>query len=162
MLSKLVKIVPNKWLVFMYKRFPSMRLKNWMVYKAQHKFLVAVLGVITNESGQIMLLHHVYRDEPWGIPGGWMELEKPELGLKREIYEETGLKVRLSGVARAVFGVAPNRVELIFSGQVIEGEFKPSAEISNICFVNAGEWPEGLPESQRKLLEDILMNTKNI
>ncbi|MNJ47530.1 RNA pyrophosphohydrolase [compost metagenome] len=155
-------MVPDKWLVFMYKRFPFMRLKNWIVYKAQHKFLVAVLGIITNESGQVMLLHHVYRDEPWGMPGGWMELERPELGLQREIWEETGLKVRIDGIVRAVYGTEPNRVELVFKGKLIEGTFRPCAEISKICFVRPGEWPKGLPESQRKLLDDVLHNLMHL
>lgn len=39
--------------------------KNWVVYRSQHKFLVAVLGVITNEERQVLLLKHVYRDQPW-------------------------------------------------------------------------------------------------
>ncbi|MEK3910270.1 NUDIX domain-containing protein [Paenibacillus sp. FSL H7-0331] len=57
------------------------------MYRAQNKFLVTVLGIITNETGQVLLLRHVYRTEPWGVPGGWMELEKPEVALEREISE---------------------------------------------------------------------------
>lgn len=69
MLSKLINLVPRDWLVYMYIHMPFKRFKDWVVYRAQSKFLVAVLGVITNEKGQVLLLKHVYRSEPWGIPG---------------------------------------------------------------------------------------------
>lgn len=80
------------------------------VYRAQHKFLVAVLGIFTNDAGEVLLLKHVYRKQPWGIPGGWMELEQPEAALRREVREETGLEVQITSLARARFGQTPNRV----------------------------------------------------
>ncbi|MCR8657327.1 NUDIX hydrolase [Paenibacillus sp. T3-5-0-4] len=135
---------------------PFAKFKNWVVYRAQHKFLVAVLGVITNEKGQVLLLNHVYRNKPWGIPGGWMELESPELGLAREIYEETKLKVNITSLAKAVYGKSPNRIELVFKGTISEGEFEPSAEISDIMYCNVDEWPEGLPNNQKILIKEIL------
>jgi len=135
---------------------PFAKLKNWIVYRAQQKFLVAVLGVITNEKGQVLLLHHVYRDKPWGIPGGWMELECPESGLTREIYEETKLIVNITGLAKAIYGKSPNRIELVFKGVISDGEFAPSAEISNIMYCNVDEWPEGLPDNQKLLIKEIL------
>ena len=156
MISKLINYIPRDWLVYMYKHMPFNRLKNWIVYRAQYKFLVAVLGVITNEKGQVLLLKHEYRKEPWGIPGGWMELEKPENGLEREINEETGLKVHITGLAKAIYGNKPNRVDLIFKGMIIEGTFKPSSEISEICYCSVGNWPEGLPNEQINLIKEIL------
>jgi len=156
MISKLISYIPSDWLVYMYKHMPFNRFKNWIVYRAQHKFLVAVLGIITNEEGQVLLFKHDYRKEPWGIHGGWLELEKPESGLEREINEETGLKVQITGLARAIYGNKPNRVELIFKGRIIEGIFKPSSEISEICYCSIDNWPEGLPIKQRKIIKEVL------
>lgn len=156
MIARLVNLIPRDWLVYMYKHFPFHGLKNWIVYRAQYKFLVSVLGVITNERGQVLLLKHEYREEPWGIPGGWMELEKPEHGLEREINEETGLKVQIIGLARAIYGNKPNRVDLVFRGTIVEGTFKPSSEISEICYCDIGNWPDGLPIEQKKLIQEIL------
>ncbi|WP_243864907.1 NUDIX hydrolase [Paenibacillus castaneae] len=152
-----MNMLPRDLLVFLYKHTPFVGLKNWIVYRAQHKFLVAVLGIFTNEAGQILLLNHVYRKEPWGIPGGWMELEKPEDGLKREVLEETGLEIQIDGIAKALYNRNPNRVDLIFTGKVIGGTFKPCSEISQICFCNMNEWPAGMPVSQQKLIKEILI-----
>ena len=154
--SKLVKLVPQKWLVYMYKHLPFKKFKNWVVYKAQNKFLVSVLGIITNEKGQVLLCKHVYRSEPWGVPGGWMELEKPETALTREIYEETNLKVQITRLEQALYGQNPNRVDLVLSGRIIAGSFKPSAEISEIMYCTVDEWPEGLPAVQKRLIKEIL------
>ncbi|MGF9641836.1 NUDIX hydrolase [Paenibacillus sp. MABNS29] len=99
MLAKLVNKIPRDWLVFMYKHTPFTRLKNALVYRAQHKFLIAVLGIFTNDAGEVLLLKHVYRKQPWGIPGGWMELEQPEIALQREVREETGLEVEITSLA---------------------------------------------------------------
>ncbi|OBA06030.1 phosphatidylinositol alpha-mannosyltransferase [Paenibacillus polymyxa] len=156
MLAKLVNKIPRDWLVFMYKHTPFTRLKNALVYQAQHKFLVAVLGIFTNDAGEVLLLKHVYRKQPWGITGGWMELEQPGTALRREVWEETGLEVEITSLAQAQFGQRPNRVDLIFTGRVIPGTFRPSAEISDICYCRVGEWPEGLPAHQKKLIQKLL------
>jgi len=156
MFSKLINTIPRDWLVYMYKKMPFTGLKNWIVYRAQQKFLVAVLGVFTNDKGEVLLLKHAYRKEPWGIPGGWMELEKPEIGLEREIDEETGLKVQIVGLAKAVYGNKPNRVELIFRGTVIEGTFRPNSEISEICYCSMDHLPDGTPSHQIKLIKEVL------
>jgi len=156
--SKLINLLPRDWLVYMYKHMPFTKLKNWIVYRAQHKFLVSVLGVITNEAGQVLLLKHVYRDEPWGIPGGWMELEKPEAALKREVYEETKLNVEITRLARAIYGEHPVRVDLIFRGNVVDGTFAPSSEISEIMYCDIDRWPEGMPDVQKRLIKDVLTN----
>lgn len=156
MLRKIIKIIPSDTLVVLYKRMPFNRLKNWIVYRAQERFLASVLGIITDDEGKIMLLKHEYRSEPWGMPGGWMEQEQPEQAMKREVMEETGLKVEISGVAKALYGQRPTRIDIILRGRVVDGTFKPSVEISDICFCKPGDWPEGMPESQKRLIESIL------
>ncbi|WP_240419668.1 NUDIX hydrolase [Paenibacillus periandrae] len=159
MLSKLINLIPHDWLVYMYKHVPFKKFKDWVVYRAQNKFLVSVLGIITNETGQVLLLRHVYRTEPWGVPGGWMELEKPEVALEREIYEETKLKVEITGLAKAIFGQNPVRVDLIFRGRIVNGTFTPSAEISEMIYCDIDDWPEGMPNEQKRLIKEMLTNS---
>jgi len=156
MLRKIISLIPDDLLVTLYKRMPFNRLKNWIVYRAQHRFLASVLGVITDNEGNILLLKHVYRSEPWGMPGGWMELEQPEQAMKRELLEETGLQVEVTGIARALYGQKPTRIDLILRGTLKGGEFKPSAEISEICLCKPGDWPAGMPESQKRLIKSVL------
>lgn len=159
MFVKFMQMIPRDWLVYAYQHTPSSRLKNWLVYKAQHRFMLSVQGIITNDKGQILLCKHAYRNEPWGMPGGFMEEEQPEVALAREVYEETGLTVQVTGVARAIYGRNPKRVDLILRGTYIEGSFKPSLEITDICFCDLNDWPEGTPETQKVLINDIMKNT---
>jgi 8-oxo-dGTP diphosphatase len=156
LLAKIINMIPRDVLVYLYKHTPFQRFKNWVVYQTQHKFLVAVLGIFINEAGQILILNHTYRKEPWGIPGGWMELENPENGLKREIAEETGLNVEITGLARAIYNQNPNRVDLIFKGKVIGGTFTPCSEISEIYYCNIENMPDGMPNEQKTLIKNIL------
>ena len=49
---------------------------------------------IINSQGQILLQQRKYPYGKWGLPGGLMELgESTEETVKREVYEETGLKL---------------------------------------------------------------------
>ena len=67
------------------------------------RFGVGVAGLIRDEGGRILLVHRTYsRDEPWALPGGWLEgNEAIERALERELHEETGLRVKV-GAVRAV------------------------------------------------------------
>jgi 8-oxo-dGTP pyrophosphatase MutT (NUDIX family) len=160
MLSRLIRALPRDWLVWMYKAVPFQGLKDFAVRRTQVKFMVSVLGVITDSSGRVMLLKHTYREQPWGIPGGWMEEEKPEEGMAREIREETGLSVEWLRLAKAIYGEKPARVDLIFRGGLGEdpGErvFQSNSEISEMLLCRPGEWPEGMPEDQKKLITELL------
>jgi 8-oxo-dGTP diphosphatase len=61
---------------------------------------IAVKGFIVNDEGELLVLQRASTDvqEPgdWEIPGGRLDAgEHPELGLKREIEEETGIEVEV-------------------------------------------------------------------
>ena len=68
-----------------------------------HKALLTpgVDAVIYNESGELLLIKRS-DNGLWALPGGQLDpLEPPALGLAREVFEETGLKVvpdRLLGI----------------------------------------------------------------
>lgn len=57
--------------------------------------IVGVMGAIFNDSGQVLLVEHVFRpQQPWGLPGGWVERgEDPAYCLKRELVEELNMKI---------------------------------------------------------------------
>ncbi len=68
------------------------------VYRlAQPRFSVGVVGIVLDPSGErVLLVEHLFHPHrPWGLPGGWMARgEDPARTAEREIYEETGLRVR--------------------------------------------------------------------
>ena len=64
--------------------------------KMQDQFLVGVTGVILNEKKEVLLFHHTYRQNEWGLPGGYIKAaEHPKEGLEREIAEESGYIVSI-------------------------------------------------------------------
>lgn len=63
-------------------------------------FRVAAKAFIINQRGELLLVKrgedNPHKPGAWEIPGGRLELgESPFEGLKREVEEETGLKVRI-------------------------------------------------------------------
>ena len=61
---------------------------------------IGAVGVVFNERGQVLLVHHVFRvDYPWGLPGGWVDLaENPADAVRRELEEELKLKVEVKQI----------------------------------------------------------------
>jgi 8-oxo-dGTP diphosphatase len=82
-------------------------------------FLVGVSAVCLNQRHQALLVEHRFAKahERWGLPGGLMARgEAPEISLRREVLEETGLAVTdLSPLLTDGFG---SFVNLVFLGRV--------------------------------------------
>jgi 8-oxo-dGTP diphosphatase len=83
----------------------------------------------------------------WAIPGGFMEgRESPEHTARREIEEETGLKVQLAGVLGVYRGGGPGgRVLLLcFRGVVRGGRLCAGDDASDVGFFPLWQLPEPL------------------
>lgn len=58
----------------------------------------AAVGFVTDEAGRLLLEHRVDNDL-WGLPGGTHEIGEDIVGtVVREIREETGLVVEVTGM----------------------------------------------------------------
>ncbi|HLJ68160.1 MAG TPA: NUDIX domain-containing protein [Chloroflexota bacterium] len=117
-------------------------------------FKVGVVGVITNDLGDILLLQHVYRHEyPWGFPSGFMEPgEQPDAALVREIREEVGLEVRLRGVWRVYADTRRALLNVVYRGEAVAGSLSPHGEISAAGYFGSDALPPLIPD-QRELYE---------
>ncbi|MCF7925733.1 MAG: NUDIX domain-containing protein [Candidatus Izimaplasma sp.] len=89
----------------------------------------AAACIITNENNEI-LLQHRSDDHYWGLPGGIMELGETEQDTCiREVFEETGLKVKpmdFLGTFHNKHKVWPNKDEAhvvcaVFTADIIGG-----------------------------------------
>lgn len=76
----------------------------WIGYPAQTLYRltrpwvsIGAVGAIFNGRGELLLVEHVFHPLfPWGLPGGWMNRnEEPEETVRREVLEETGLRVEI-------------------------------------------------------------------
>jgi ADP-ribose pyrophosphatase YjhB (NUDIX family) len=121
-----------------------MGLVDWLrarLRRRRRRFLVGVSGLILDADGRVLLLRHTYRDEPWGVPGGFMCAgEAPGDTLAREVAEETGLVVApgpaLDVQLRGRRGAA---LDIILAGRLVGGSFRPSAEVDAMRWVAPSE-----------------------
>jgi 8-oxo-dGTP diphosphatase len=122
------------------------------------RFAVGVAALIRDERGRVLLVHRTYtRDEPWAMPGGWLERgdESIPRALERELREETGLRVRVGevgAVERTGFAVV-----LLMHAELLDSEahFRPSPEVSEVAWVEPNRVGE-LSRFNARLLRQAL------
>lgn len=123
---------------------------------AERLFQVGIKGLITNNSGQILLLQSVSRDgeERWDLPGGRMdENETFEQTLERELIEEIGTSYTTEPVfvksvlSKSTIQVGDNRVGLILN--VYRVSIPKDIEIQLNDYETAYEWVEPIEASHR-------------
>ena len=134
-----------------------------------HKPLLTpgVDAVIYNDAGQLLLIKRSDTGR-WGLPGGQLDpLEPPALGLVREVFEETGLKVipkRLLGIfgGNDAFHVRyPNGDEVdpivsLFGCKIVGGELRNrDGEATEVNFFAPDELPSELTDITSYLLERL-------
>ena len=117
---------------------------------------VSVTGVVLRSDGRVLAIKRE-DDGRWVPPGGVLELaETPQDGVVREVYEETGVKVRptrLSGVYKNMrLGV----VSLAFVCEVVGGEEHTSSEATRVCWLSPSDAVEAMPEARAVRITDAL------
>lgn len=115
-------------------------------------FMVGVVGIIHDDQGRILLLHHTYRGTPWGLPTGFLEHgEQPINALAREIMEEAGLRVVLNPEPVVYTERDRPLLNIVYRGHFAGGQFEASSEVSQARWFSLDALPPMLP-SQRELL----------
>lgn len=117
-------------------------------------FIVGAAALIRDGDGRILVARHTYRRRmPWGLPGGWVRRgENPADALVRELREETAFDVEVTQPL-TVSADSPVHLTVVYGGRLVGGTFRPSAEVSEVRFLERGAWPEGLREDHRALIE---------
>jgi 8-oxo-dGTP diphosphatase len=120
---------------------------NWMRHVflriLNPSFMIGAMALIQDDQGRILVLEHTYRrDVPWGLPGGWLkQAESPEVGLGREVFEETGLRVSVDALLAVDFW-GGEQFDLLYRCSVLSGSYTSSDETGLHRWVA----PEALPE----------------
>lgn len=129
---------------------------------------VAANGFIRDKTGKILLQQRADNGF-WGLPGGQVELgESVEQSAIREVYEETGLEVRVerligiySGPESYPFMRYPNGtivhyVSHVFSCDLVAGALRLSSESTNVGYFAADALPAQTLLSHRIRIADAL------
>ncbi len=137
---------------FLLKLYKNLKMtKNVQLYVQRvvnHQFLIGVTGVIFNNKNEVLLFKHSYRPIEWSLPGGYLQGgEHPKEGLEREVYEESGFKVKIFKIIKTTHDKETARLDMSYYGVYESGEFRKSAEVTDFMFCPISKLPP-LLESQ--------------
>jgi ADP-ribose pyrophosphatase YjhB (NUDIX family) len=121
------------------------------------RFSVSVVGAFFTAEGKVLLLRHVYRHSyPWGLPSGFLSTgEDPEVGVLRELMEETGLTATTSGVI-SVTSIARRHLEIVIRGAIAQSQTpRISHEIFELGYFTVDDLPAAMPPGQRALVINL-------
>ncbi|HEY6599693.1 MAG TPA: NUDIX hydrolase [Pseudomonadales bacterium] len=122
---------------------------------------VDVRAGVFHEDGRVLLVREA-SDGCWALPGGWAdEQESPKLACEREVFEESGYRVRATKLAaikdRSMHPYTPARLEHIYKLFFV-CDLLGGAEASSIETTGAGFFPrDALPPLSlgRTLADDV-------
>ncbi len=138
----------------LWKLLPSW-VRLYITRATQHKFTASVVGIITNEKGELLLLDHLLRPASgWGLPGGFINAsEQPEAAIRREIREETGLE--LTRVTLYRVRILKRHVEILFRATSTGPGTIGSREITEIRWFDPAGVPREMSLDQQFLIQKI-------
>ena len=103
-----------------------------------HNHLVSVAALVTNENGEILLVKSPWRG--WEYPGGLIEPgETFQEALHREIREESGVEVEITGFVGICKNVEKDIVNIDFTARYICGELTTSEESTEVVWATPEE-----------------------
>jgi 8-oxo-dGTP diphosphatase len=133
---------------------PGMRAK--LVRSTQTSFTVSAAAIITNETGEVLLLNHVLRpDSGWGYPGGFVDKgEQAEDAIRREAREETGIELDdLQLVQVRTYG---RHLEILFIARNIGEPEVRSREIIELGWFRVDDLPKEMSQRQQEQIRMTL------
>jgi 8-oxo-dGTP pyrophosphatase MutT (NUDIX family) len=119
-------------------------------------------SVIVDDRGRVLLVHHTYGRFNWELPGGAAEPgEGPDETARREVFEETGLRVdldRLTGVYYEPGHDLGTMLHFVFRG-VWNERLTPvpsSHEISELGYWPLDDLPTPISDFTERRIRDAL------
>lgn len=90
---------------------------------------MVIVGGIINKNDKYLLVQEAQEScrGKWNIPAGHLDFNENIFeGAKREIFEECGYKVELTGIAEVANRVMPNNffISILFSTKIVAGDIK--------------------------------------
>ena len=118
--------------------------------------LVSVAALVTNENGEILLVKSPCRG--WEYPGGLIEPgETFQEALRREVKEEAGVEIEITGFVGICKNIERNIVNIDFTARYLRGELTPSEESPEVCWATEAQAMEMITfPLTKKRLENML------
>jgi 8-oxo-dGTP diphosphatase len=123
---------------------------------------VPAAGVILVQDGEVLMVRRRYepRAGTWCLPAGFMEYgETPERCARRELFEETGLRSRLTGLFGVYAGFDDPRVRavlILYTAARTGGRLTPGDDALAAKFYPLARLPRVIAfESHRRALAEL-------
>ena len=122
---------------------------------------VSVAALVTNEEGKILLVNSPWRG--WEYPGGLIESgETFEEALHREVREEAGVEIEITGFVGICKNVGLDIVNIDFKARYAGGELATSEESTEVGWFTAEEAFERITfPLTKKRLANMLSGDEN-
>ena len=99
----------------------------------EHTHLVSVAALVTTEKGEILLVNSPWRG--WEYPGGLIEPgETFREALHREVREEAGVEIEITGFVGICKNLERNIVNIDFTARYTGGELTTSDESTEVIW----------------------------
>ena len=123
---------------------------------------VSVAGLVINDSGEILLVKSPRRG--WEYPGGLVEPgETLQDALIREIKEESGIEVKITGFIGLCKNIEKDSVNIDFCCKAVGGKLTTSDESTEVMWVNKEKALEMITfPLTRKRLEEMLSGSEQV
>lgn len=147
----------NRFLATLYRfMYPLARL--WWAVRAPVR--IGVRGIVLDQDGRVLLVHHSYGFEGWGFPGGGPgRRERLADTIVREVREETGVRCqveRLLGVYDSFHEGKSDHVALFVCRAANGSQPQPaSPEIVSCAFFAFDDLPPQASLGTRRRLSEL-------
>jgi len=119
------------------------------------------VAVLIEDDGQVLLVRRA--NEPqrglWTLPAGFVDAgEDPVLAAERECLEETGLRVKITGLLDVIFGLEHQRgahIVIAYRGESVDGVLRPADDVDRVAYFHRDNLPELAFIATHKILRTI-------
>ncbi|QSI49739.1 NUDIX hydrolase [Thermobispora bispora] len=127
-----------------------------MTAAADGRHSVSVAGVIVDDRGRVLLTQRA-DDGQWQAPGGVLELDEGITdGLRREVYEETGLTVEPVALTGVYKNMIKGVIALVFRCKPTGGQLTINDEVKGFHWAAPEEVPKMVTEAFAVRILDAL------
>lgn len=99
----------------------------------EHNHFVSCAALVTNEKGEILLVKSPWRG--WEYPGGLIEPgETFQEALRREVREEAGVEIEITGFVGICKNVEKDIVNIDFTARYVSGALTTSEESTEVVW----------------------------